>query len=765
MTPFDLLPPQFTNWQLVQKLPGEKPAKVPCGPDGRAIDHTNPASWMTYAQAVATGLPVAFVLTENDPFVFIDLDGHRDPATGAWSEEAMQIVAGCPGALMEISQSGTGLHIIGVADQAAMRNKRRKWGGDKECYVTGRFVALTGIGLQGDPRTDLTAFLRLWVPDRPDPALTGIPETGPVPEWNGPTDDLALIGQAMASRGSAAVLFGTHASFRDLWTKNVEALKRFYPTATGGQEYDASAADAALVMHLGFWTGKDAARTERLWRQSALAAGRAKLDRNDYVHATIMTGLQKVKAVYQRPTEKGAPPAIGEGAAPITLPGAVVSSAPDAPGYMTIYDQDRAFAGCVYVDSDLAILCPDGVMRDRQRFDVFRGGYEFQMQPDGSRPTKSAWEAFTMNRCKHFPKVLYRAYRPGTSFGAICDNGDAVNVFRPPLVERSDGDVTPFLDLLQRVMPVERDRLIFLSWCAAIVQNPGVKLQWACVLQGAEGNGKTFLLMCLAHAVGMSVSHFPNPEDLNEKYNTYIEGNLLIGVEEIHMEGRRDMLDRLKKYITNSRVEVRGMRADKRMTDNLTNWLFLTNYQDAVVKSRNDRRYSIFFLAQQTADDLVRDGLSGSYFPRLWDWARDGGFAAVAGWFMRYKVAAEFDPLGAAHRAPETSSTGAAIAASMGLVEQIITEAVEMDLPGFRGGWISSHAVTQILEKNRKSVGPRAMGKILEGLGYFKWGRSSVLIVQEGANRPVIFCRKGMEKFEFSAYLAAQGYTPPGIES
>ncbi len=298
-TPFELLPAQFCNWQLVQKLPGEKPTKVPCGPDGRAIDPTNPATWMTYAQAAATGLPVAFNFTANDPFVFIDLDGCRDPVTGAYTEESQQIVQACAGALIEISQSGTGLHIIGTCDQAMMKNKRRRWGGDKECYVSGRFVALTAYGLQGDPRFNITDAVVRLVPDRPDPALTGIPETGPVPEWSGPTDDMILVGQAIAARGSVAAQFGNHASFRDLWTANKVALAKHYPTTTTGQDYDASAADAAMVMHLGFWTGKDAARTERLWRMSALAQGRAKLDRGDYVHATITTGLQKVKAVYQ----------------------------------------------------------------------------------------------------------------------------------------------------------------------------------------------------------------------------------------------------------------------------------------------------------------------------------------------------------------------------------------------------------------------------------------------------------------------------------
>jgi hypothetical protein len=53
------------------------------------------------------------------------------------------------------------------------------------------------------------------------------------------------------------------------------------------------------------------------------------------------------------------------------------------------------------------------------------------------------------------------------------------------------------------------------------------------------------------------------------------------------------------------------------------------------------------------------------------------------------------------------------------------------------------------------------MGQILEGLGFFRWGRPGGMVMQEGGNRPVLYCRKGMEKSEFSDYLAAQGYTPP----
>ena len=312
ISPFLLLPPQFVNWTLVHREGQAKPDKVPVGRDGRAIDHTNPATWMSYVEAAAIGQP-AFVLSAADPFVFVDLDNCRDPMSGLWSPEATQILQMFPGALMEVSQSGRGVHIIGICDQRVMATKRRKWDGDKECYVDGRFIALTGTMLQGDPRVDLTAPLSVWVPEKPDLASYGIPEAGPVPEWNGETNDNLLIAHALQSKGGIGVQYGEKASFRDLWEGQGAKLARFYPSYSPAEPFDRSAADAALVMHLGFWTGKDMARVERLLRIAPLTQGRGKLDRADYVHRTLMTGLQKVKTVYQKPA--AGLPALGSGIA------------------------------------------------------------------------------------------------------------------------------------------------------------------------------------------------------------------------------------------------------------------------------------------------------------------------------------------------------------------------------------------------------------------------------------------------------------------
>lgn len=121
----------------------------------------------------------------------------------------------------------------------------------------------------------------------------------PCCEWRGPTDDDELLRRMLATAPSAAAAFGSRATFAQLWNADAEALARSYPAAgrSDGMAYDASSADAALAAHLAFWTGKDAARMERLMERSALA--RDKWKRTDYLERTIMGAIARQAGAYQ----------------------------------------------------------------------------------------------------------------------------------------------------------------------------------------------------------------------------------------------------------------------------------------------------------------------------------------------------------------------------------------------------------------------------------------------------------------------------------
>jgi hypothetical protein len=129
----------------------------------------------------------------------------------------------------------------------------------------------------------------------------------------------------------------------------------------------------------------------------------------------------------------------------------------------------------------------------------------------------------------------------------------------------------------------------------------------------------------------------------------------------------------------------------------------------------------------------------------------------------------EFNPAKGCHRAPETSSTAAAIRESAGLYEQIVMECIEQELPGFRGGWISTVRVRDEIEKRRKNIGPSLIKSVLRNLKYrpcetWHEGRSPVSVFQEGNMRTRLYVNDSVsaDQKTMEHYMRAQGYNAPG---
>jgi hypothetical protein len=144
--------------------------------------------------------------------------------------------------------------------------------------------------------------------------------------------------------------------------------------------------------------------------------------------------------------------------------------------------------------------------------------------------------------------------------------------------------------------------------------------------------------------------------------------------------------------------------------------------------------------------------MTGDYFPRLYAWARGGGFAIINEYLQTYAIPDEFNPAHG-HIAPKTTSTEEAVAASLGGVEQEILEAVAQGVPGFAGGWISSMALQKLLEDRgrARSVPINKRREMLVRLGY-DWhpgllanhGRVNNLVAPDGG-KPVLFVKIGHE--------------------
>jgi hypothetical protein len=756
---------QFIIYRLVPSAKPHKMDKLPCDwRTGAVVSAHNPAAWCSFDEAAAAvaagrGHGVGFVFTVNDPFWFLDIDGALQ-ADGQWSALAADLCRRFAGAAVEVSQSGTGLHIIGSGGVPPHGCKNIPLG--LELYTELRFIALTGSQASGDARTDCTAALAELVPVTfpPGAAAGAGPDewtTEPVAEWEGPTDDEDLLRRALASgdRSAAAAFGGEGVTFRDLWEANADALGKRWPSDTGGA-YDASSADAALATHLAFWTGKNCERIRDLMYRSALVRDKWEARGDYYLPRTILRACGVSKEVAKGSSAPLPPPPSPEAAkaAGIGLRG--------NNEFMGVDGQLGHFAGCVYVRSHDKVYAPDGDLLNKSRFDATYGGYQFVMDAQGQKLSTSAWDAFTQNRVYAAPWCHGKCFRPELPSGALIPEEGRVllNTYVPIETPRLAGDASRFTELMAKLLPDQRDRQILTTYLAAVVQHPGHKFQWWPVLQGAEGNGKTALLRIMSFAMGHRYTHLVDVHKMakvGNNFNAWVTGNLFLGIEEIYVAERRDFLEAFKPTVTNDRVPVEGKGVDQVTGDNRLNGLLLTNHRDGVPVSVDSRRYAIFFTAQQRATDIIRDGMGGTYFPDLYDWLKgrnayahlgpDYGFAVVNNFLHEYALVEEFNPAGLCVRAPITSSTADALVASRGRAEQEIVEAIESGRPGFAGGWVSSKAVDDLLERIRANVPRSKRREMLLDLGYdyhphLHDGRTNVVVQPDNA-KPRLYAKIG----------------------
>jgi hypothetical protein len=684
---------------------------------GHPTGVNDPASWTDAATAVAAAqrcgptFGVGFCFTEAAGFWFVDVDSCF--ASGAWSPLAQQTCSIFAGACVEVSSSGKGLHLFGRGQMPPHRSKNAEH--HAELYHTDRFVALSGDSLAGDCNTDHTAamqwFAQTYFPPR---EVMETPDDGPRAEWYGPTDDDDLLRRAMRSK-SARSAFGKTASFADLWKADATVLARAFPDPDKDNGYDGSGADAALAQHLAFWTGCDQARMERLMRRSGLV--RDKYDRVDYLPRTIGVACGQQKEVLADKRAEPGPSADATHAAPTMRP-------VEGATFLGPTQQAELFKGCVYIVDTHKVLVPGGRLLKPEQFNAQYGGYTFAMDTRNERTCRKAFEAFTESQALRGPKADGTCFRPDLPYGAIVqDPGRArANTYWPVDVPRKQGDVTPFLNHLSKLLPDERDRKICLYYMAACVQHQGVKFQWAPVIQGVEGNGKTMLSRCVSEAIGSRYVHWPKANKLTNQFNAWMFGKTFYAVEDIHTSDKVDAIEALKPMITGGDgLEIEGKGVDQISAEICGNFIFNTNHANGIRKTKNDRRFCWAATGQQAVEDLARDGMGGDYMPGIYRWLKEeDGYAIVAEFLWTLPIPDEFNPAAGCQRAPSTTSTAAAIEAGLGCIEQEILAAAESDEQGFAGGWISSIAVERLLGRMGKAgaVPRNRRGDLLREVGY-----------------------------------------------
>lgn len=630
-----------------------------------------------------------------------------------------------PKCFIEVSQSGTGLHIIGryTGDAPPHINKNDSLG--IELYTHDRFVMFGGISPRGDWNHDDTDAFLLTVSEffsAPIPPLTvdHVPST--TDEQPPKFTDEEVIKQAReyVSPEIAGKVFGNliKATFSDLFDHNVDILAITYPSQSTSKPYNGNSADLAMANMLVLHT-MDYDQIERIMWMSGLARDKWTTHKT-YLANTINKAIRERQAMLLQRKQSNEQ---NQESQPL------VEGLPDE------------YQGCYWVyDLDKVYSIPHSRALSEKGFNVAYNDLSKTKAPIASfiKVARSAGRT-----------VDSLGFRPNLPHGTIIErDGDTfINVYRPVKIHMKEGNIEPFLNLLRLNFPDERDQRIILSYMSALVQNPGVKAMWCPVLQGNQGCGKSFLMDFVAHAVGEKYTYRARGSDFESQFNGNFFAKLVLLIEDPILKSGK-LEERLKQLVTQNLLAFESKRVDAKMGDHYSNLIVTLNDFDNFKKQDGSRRYAVFKSAIQTDEDQKKAGMTDLYFFGLANWRDKEGYQTVSYFLHNHVPDPEFDFSKACCTAPHTSTTEEAIQDCKSPAELLIQEAIDSERIGFRGGIISGTQLGNLFnEQGRRGIllHNNQRSRVLRSLGYILHpmlvkGRASRKLSPDG-NQPALYVK------------------------
>lgn len=262
------------------------------------------------------------------------------------------------------------------------------------------------------------------------------------------------------------------------------------------------------------------------------------------------------------------------------------------------------------------------------------------------------------------------------------------------------------------------DRQLLWSWLAYVAQNPGQRINWAMVIEGPEGTGKTLIGEMMMAVLGERNVRVIDSSAITGNFSSWAEGSVLKIVEELKMHGhnRYDAANKLKPLLTNDMISVEGKGSNQRMVRNTASYLIFTNHIDAVPLHDGDRRYGVLSVDRTDVEAKLRSA-EFREFGRLFR-AHPG---AILWWLLGYD---DWHPaFEAKGRAPMTDAKLEAIEMTRQDPELVVTELLESGGPGIGKSVIASRMLVAEAGRRIRDAGGRppqtnGWGMILRAKGW-----------------------------------------------
>lgn len=272
---------------------------------------------------------------------------------------------------------------------------------------------------------------------------------------------------------------------------------------------------------------------------------------------------------------------------------------------------------------------------------------------------------------------------------------------------------------LSNIIPIEEERRRLLQWMAWAVQRPGDKINWTPLIIGTYGDGKSLLANMLGKVMGsQNVRVLAGGSIVESSFTGWGEGSSVTVIEEVRISGqnRFEVMDRLKPFITNDRVEVHAKHKDPKSVPNTASYLIFSNWVDAVPVDNKDRRYFILMtpFVGQTGQQLEEAGLTQAYFDRLFHGVHEH-YRALRGWLQSVDVS-DFPAKG---RAPDSAAKAQVVEYCRTDDEIAIADAIEAGGLGVTSDLFSSTCLSKaVADAGHQPPKTVAMNRVLQGMGY-----------------------------------------------
>lgn len=334
------------------------------------------------------------------------------------------------------------------------------------------------------------------------------------------------------------------------------------------------------------------------------------------------------------------------------------------------------------------------------------------------------------------------------------------NKWRDARITPVPGDVTPWLQHAERMLPDPDERNHVFDAMAHKLQHPGIKINHAILHAGIPGSGKDTLWAPFFYAIGgpsQTNVALTRAENLLSQWGYALESEVVVlnELRQTEAADRRHLENHLKPLIAAPPEFLSVNRKGKAPYDAL-NRLFVvafSNERGAIALADDDRRWYVLW------SDAER--MPEANAKALWTWYKSGGFAHVAAWLMARDVSM-FNP-GAAP--PVTDAKRALMTASRTSAEAHIVELVERRQGEFARGVVASS--WQLLADRLQPLVPpgvRLNGHaVLYALKAAGWLDLGMVKSGDYQTKKHIFAVKEMTRLHTKSELRRLVEQPPGV--